>query len=103
MVNGLPASGHSHLSSWIKEILSPLSLKGRRFLAAYDLCCIEELLIEEDGKYLPLSWFLKEGLKPGGPDVFKAVEQQLLAHGSKDIEGDIPIVREQCYMLSPLS
>jgi hypothetical protein len=32
-----------------------------------------------------------------------AVEQLLLAYGSKDIGGDIPIVREQCYMLSPLS
>jgi hypothetical protein len=30
MVNGLPASGHSHLSSWIKEILSLLSLEGLR-------------------------------------------------------------------------
>jgi hypothetical protein len=103
MVNGLPASGHSHLSSWIKEILSPLSLEGLRFLTTYDLCCIEELLIEEDGEYLPLPWLLKEGLQPGGPDVFKAVEQLLLAHGSKEMGGDIPIVKKQCYMLSPLS
>jgi hypothetical protein len=103
MVNGLLASRHSHLSSWIKEILSPLSLEGLRFLTTYNLCCIEELLIEENGEYLPLPWLLKEDLEPGGPDVFKAVEKLLLAHGSAEMGGDFSIVREQCYMLFPLS
>jgi hypothetical protein len=108
VAKGFLASGHRHISSWAKESLSPESLS---FIAFYDLSCVEELISWDGDCWEPLAWLNSPGLQPGGPDLFRVVDDLLAVHSpgkprtnsTPGIGVGIPVVREQMYMLSPRS
>jgi hypothetical protein len=121
MAKSLMAGGHDHIGSWLPD----LSLPARRFLAFYDICAIEELLVRRDpcegnippgwrteatdrGNWSPLPWLNLPHPCAGGPEIHLAITDLLSQRGGiggseglRGIQQTIPIAREQMYQISP--